>query len=301
MTHSISGAALHDWRQWAIRQANENDVDVAEADWFLQGLTSLSSLSLRLGDYQSRANISCKVSIDSLTSKWKQRVGDRTPIQYLVGETPWRDLSLLVTPDVLIPRPETELIIDIAKELVKQSPIREELLKGHWADLGTGSGAIAIALIRQFSGATVHAVDISEKACAIAQQNAQRNGVGDRIQFHKGSWLTPLSHLKGQLSAIVSNPPYIPTQTVLTLQPEVANYEPHLALDGGRDGLDDIRAIATEGATYLTTGGLWLIELMSGQAEAVTSLLANQTHYTHIQTHQDLSGVQRFVSARKSI
>ena len=304
----VNDKALHRWRRslpveklgnTCSRQ--ESNVDASEIDWLLQGLTALTGLSLRLENYRDREIISSKVSITTLTEKWHQRINSRVPVQYLVGETPWRNFSLTVTPDVLIPRPETELIIDIIKKMVEQSPTGDELAKGHWADLGTGSGAIALALAHQFLQATIHAVDISEKALAIAQLNAQQNNLTHRIQFHQGSWLAPLSHLKSQLSAIISNPPYIPTQTVLTLQPEVKKHEPHLALDGGTDGLNSIRQLITQGALYLQPNGLWLIELMSGQAQTVETLLKARDSYTNIQIHQDLSGIQRFVSACKAL
>ena len=299
--YSIAGEDLYQWKNWAVQLAQENDVDASEIDWLLQGLTSLSNLSLRLGNYRDRKIIPSKVSITTLTEKWHQRINHRVPVQYLVGETPWRNFSLTVTPDVLIPRPETELIIDIVEKMVEQSPIGDGLIEGHWTDLGTGSGAIALSLAYQFPQATIHAVDISEKAIAIAQLNAQQNNLTHRIQFHKGSWLDPLSNLRGQLSAIISNPPYIPTQTVLTLQPEVEKHEPHLALDGGIDGLDSIRQLIIQGALYLQPNGIWLIELMFGQAQTVQNLLREQNSYTNIRIHQDLSGIQRFVSAYKAL
>lgn len=301
MKHSIAGEDLYLWKQWATQLAQESGIDVGEINWFLQGVTSLSSLSLRLENYKTQKNILSKGSIATLTEKWNQRINNHAPVQYLVGETPWRNFSLTVTPDVLIPRPETELIVDIAKEIVEQSPIKEQLMGGHWADLGTGSGAIALALAHHFPSAAVHAVDISEKALAIAQLNAQRNDLVDRIALHQGNWLAPLSHLKGQLCAIVSNPPYIPAKTVLTLQAEVTQHEPHLALDGGADGLDSVRILVEQGTTYLKAGGIWITELMSGQAEAVVALLTNQSSYTYIAIHSDLSGIQRFVSARKAL
>ncbi|MEM9004008.1 MAG: peptide chain release factor N(5)-glutamine methyltransferase [Cyanobacteria bacterium P01_F01_bin.86] len=300
-SEEISGKALHQWRQWAIQLATDQSIDLSEVDWFLQGMTPLSSLSLRLGTYQNQSNIALKASLETLTEKWEQRVTRRVPVQYLTGETPWRNFSLMVSPDVLIPRPETELIIDIASTLVEHSPIASRLRSGHWADLGTGSGAIALGLAHQFPTAKIHAVDISEKALDIAQQNAKKNALSKRITLHQGSWLTPLNHLQGQLSAIVSNPPYIPTKIVATLQPEVVHHEPHLALDGGDDGLDDIRKLIHQGAAYLHPSGLWLIELMLGQAESVADLLAQHGSYTNISSHQDLSGIQRFVSARKAI
>ena len=301
MEHSIAGKGLYDWKQWATQLAEENDVDTGEIDWLIQGLTTLGSLSLRLGEYRKQENIPSRATLEALTEKWQQRIDSRIPVQYLAGETPWRNFSLTVTPDVLIPRPETELIIDIAKELVEQSPIKKQLLKGYWADLGTGSGAIALALAYQFPNATIYAIDISERALEIAQLNAQKNNLSDHVHFHKGSWLSPISHLKGNLSAIVSNPPYIPSPTVLTLQPEVINHEPRLALDGGTDGLDSIRKLIEQGTLYLKPSGIWLIELMSGQAKIVTALLIAQSSYTSIQIHKDLSGIQRFVSARKAL
>ncbi|MEO1392476.1 MAG: peptide chain release factor N(5)-glutamine methyltransferase [Cyanobacteria bacterium J06634_5] len=301
MTEIISGERLYQWREWASQLAKENGISLSEVDWFLQGFSNLSSLSLRLNSYQNQAQIPLRAPLTILTEKWKQRISHRVPVQYLTGETPWRSFSLTVTPEVLIPRPETELIIDLAQQLVEHSPIAATLTSRHWADLGTGSGAIALGLAQQFPTATIHATDLSPKALEIAKLNAQRHDLSQRITFHQGSWLDPLSHLEGQLAGIVSNPPYIPTQTVLTLQPEVKKHEPHLALDGGVDGLDSIKELIRASATYLQPGGLWLIELMKDQAPIVSNLLAQQDSYTNITSHPDLSGIQRFVSAYKAL
>lgn len=311
IAETISGQALYQWRQWALELAQANDIDLEEVDWILQSATALSSLSLRLDLYRSEFELPIDVSLADLTEKWQQRVTNRVPVQYLIGETPWRNFSLIVSPAVLIPRPETELIIDIAQQLAAQSPISDRIKSGHWADLGTGSGAIALALAQQFPNATIHAVDISEEALAIAQKNAQKNQLSDRITFHQGNWLTnlspPLRNLNAPglsaaeaLFAIISNPPYIPTQTIATLQPEVAHHEPHLALDGGPDGLNSIRTLIQTGQAYLHPGGIWLTELMQGQAETVADLLA-QHGYTDIAIHKDLAGIQRFVSAYKAL
>jgi release factor glutamine methyltransferase len=281
-----------------MQLAQTNNLDLEEVDWILQSATALSSLSLRLDLYRCEFEIPLSLSLAELSEKWQQRITHRVPVQYLIGETPWRNFTLKVSPDVLIPRPETELIIDIAQKLADHSPLSEQLQSGHWADLGTGSGAIALGLAHSFSQATIHAIDISAKALAIAQQNAQQNRLAERIIFYSGNWLSPLAHLKGQLSAIISNPPYIPTQTILTLEPEVADHEPHLALDGGPDGLDSLKTLITDSAAYLHPGGLWLTELMAGQAPAIAELLA-QSGYTNIAIHKDLANIQRFVSARK--
>ncbi|MEO0756187.1 MAG: peptide chain release factor N(5)-glutamine methyltransferase [Cyanobacteria bacterium J06648_16] len=288
---AVSGASLKTWRQWAIEQANTADVDPYEVDWLLQGVSDLSAAALRLEIYPLK--VSLRFSLDTLTKKWQQRLTDRVPVQYLVGETPWRDLMLTVTPAVLIPRPETELVIEIVQRRIQQSPHRQELETGIWVDMGTGSGAIAISLARALPQATVLATDISPDALAVAQHNAHRNDA--EIRFYQGTWFEPLSDYRGRLMGIVTNPPYIPSKTVQTLEPEV-RHEPHSALDGGEDGLTDIRQLVEAAPAYLKPGGLWLTELMLGQADRVEALLA-AAGYGQIEQHTDLSGVQRFVSA----
>ncbi len=301
MSDTTSGQALYQWRQWAIQLSKEHSIDPTEVDWLLQGLTPLKSLALRLGTYQGQSNIPISVPLTDFTKKWQQRVQDRIPVQYLAGETPWRHFSLTVTPDVLIPRPETELIINIVQTLVAEHSDIKGCKQGNWADLGTGSGAIALGLAHAFPKATLYATDVSPQALTIARHNAAKNHLSDRITFYQGSWLAPLSALEHQLSGIVTNPPYIPSQTVLTLQPEVAQHEPHLALDGGADGLDCIRTLINDSAGYLIPGGIWITELMDGQAHAVANLLAQQGEYIHVTIHQDLSGINRFVSAHKAL
>ncbi|MEM9162313.1 MAG: peptide chain release factor N(5)-glutamine methyltransferase [Cyanobacteria bacterium P01_F01_bin.4] len=297
---SVSGQALHAFRTWAIQQAHSADIPLDEVDWLLQGVTPLDSLALRLGTYRDQATIFIRFPLDTLKAKWQQRLRDRMPVQYLVGETPWRSFMLRVTPAVLIPRPETELMIDIAREWVDNSPRRAGLERGVWVDLGTGSGAIALGLAAAFPDAHIIATDISAAALAIAQQNAERHQLADRIEFRQGAWFEPLTDLKGQLAGMVSNPPYIPSERVLTLQPEVTHHEPHTALDGGQDGLDEILHLVKDAPDYLVKGGFWLLEIMAGQAEAVLGLLQLQSLYSGLQAHLDLAGIQRFVSAYRS-
>ena len=301
MTSPISGEKLYHWRQWAIALGQTHQIDTYEVDWLLQGFTPLSSLSLKLGDYRSLSNVCCRLTLEELSDSWKKRVIERVPVQHIVGEVPWRNLMLKVSPHVLIPRPETELIIDITEKLVTSSPIKEQLVTGRWVDVGTGSGAIALSLATTFPEAAVHAIDISPEALKIARHNAQRNNLSHCIIFHQGSWLTPLIHAQATLSGIITNPPYIPTQVISTLQPEVANHEPHLALDGGTDGLDPIRTLIEQGAILLRTGGFFLTEIMYDQAEAVCESLSQSGCYASITTHSDLSGLNRFVSAIKTI
>ncbi|MBD2092514.1 peptide chain release factor N(5)-glutamine methyltransferase [Microcoleus sp. FACHB-1515] len=285
----VSAAAIAQWRQTAQQQAIAAAISPAEVDWLLQALTGLDRLSLRLNSLPEA--IELPFDLRELEALWQRRIGDRVPVQYLAQSTPWRQFSLQVSPAVLIPRPETELLIDLAVQAAKSA----DLMRGDWADLGTGSGAIAIGLAAALPEATIHAVDISSEALAIAQANATALHF-DRIQFHHGRWFEPLAPWQGQLSAIVSNPPYIPTAMLADLQPEVRLHEPQLALDGGTDGLSAIRHLAIEAPKYLRSNGLWLIEMMSGQAEAVRDLL-QQHGYQQIEIHSDLAGIDRFALA----
>ncbi|WOB43037.1 peptide chain release factor N(5)-glutamine methyltransferase [Thermoleptolyngbya oregonensis NK1-22] len=295
---TVAGDRLWQWRQLARQAAIAHQVSPAEVDWLLQQGADVDPLLLKLGP-PFPPEISLSRSLADLTQLWQARLRDRVPVQYLVGRVPWREFDLAVSPAVLIPRPETELLIDLANSAALQYgwPVQEV---SHWADLGTGSGAIALGLASVFPLATVHAVDWSEPALAIARQNAEAAGLGDRIQFHQGSWFEPLAFLAGQLQGIVSNPPYIPTRDLTHLDPEVAVHEPHTALDGGPDGLDCIRHIVHTAPHYLKPGGLLLLEMMAGQAPAVAQLLSNTGQYATVQIHPDLAGIERFaVSVRR--
>jgi release factor glutamine methyltransferase len=292
----ISGFQLWVWRNAAIENAIACDISPAEIDWLLLEVTELDRLALRLESFKTRSQIQLKLPFEDLELLWQRRLTERLPVQYITGITPWRQFRLTVAPVVLIPRPETEFLIDLAVEMAKLYPW---LQQGNWVDLGTGSGAIALGLADAFPGAVIHAVDMSSDALAIAQQNARLHKLDARIRFYQGYWWEPLGDLEGKISAMVSNPPYIPTEMVKTLQPEVANHEPHLALDGGIDGLDDIRHLVKTAPTYLEDGGLWMVEMMEGQADIIHQLLENQGSYENIQIHRDLAGIERYAIANK--
>ena len=134
-------------------------------------------------------------------------------------------------------------------------------------------------------------------ALAIAQANINQYNYTHRIHLHQGSWWSPLEFLQGQVQGMISNPPYIPSLMIPNLQPEVVNHEPHLALDGGIDGLDDLRHLVTTAPHYLKSGGIWLVETMAGQPETVMQLLQAQGSYRDICTFPDLAGLERFVQA----
>ena len=304
----------------AKTEAIDYDIPLAEINWLLQELAGLDRLALRLESFKDWPQIELKLSLSELAQLWQRRLHQRMPVQYLTGVAHWRHFSLTVTPAVLIPRPETELLIDLAVEAVKSyleaeninqkstllrggedlnfSQLRGgEFAKSHWVDLGTGSGAIAIGLACALPNATVYAVDCSSEALAVARLNAENLGFGSRINYYQGLWWEPLAFLKGQVSGMVSNPPYIPSSTVLTLQPEVLKHEPHLALDGGFDGLECIRHLVETAPDYLVSGGVWLVEMMAGQAEAVADMLESHGSYGKVQIFSDLAGVDRFALA----
>lgn len=296
----VSGLQLWQWRHWALQAADATDVPPQEVDWLLGEVAGLDRLALRLESFKDKTEIELQLPLEDLAQLWRRRLDERLPVQYIAGVTPWRHFKIAVSSAVLIPRPETESLIDLALAATASSEITPPLQQGHWADLGTGSGAIALGLAKIFPEAIIHAVDYSLEALVIASLNADNLQLADRIQFHQGSWWEPLVSLKGQFSGMVSNPPYIPTSTLPSLQPEVFHHEPHLALDGGADGLDCIRHLIEISPLYLRPGGVWLIEMMVGQADTVRELLQNQGNYHNIQIYPDLAGIERFALAYKN-
>jgi len=218
--------------------------------------------------------------------------GRRVPARYLVGETQFCSLTLAVNPSVLIPRPETELLVERALELL---PEEQAVLT---ADLGTGSGAIAVAVAVRRPHARIVATDISEGALAVARANAERYGVADRIAFRAGDWLAALEG-GASFDAILCNPPYVATGDLERAMPEVRDHEPWIALDGGADGLDALRVVVAEGGAWLKPGAWLVVEVGAGQAEAVVELAGNAGSYEAIDVAPDDQGIDRIVSMRK--
>ena len=293
MSASISGQELSQWRQQAIADLEQAQLSPKEVDIFLQAVTDLDTLSLRLQSFREREKIPLSYSWSEITKRWQKRLKARVPLQYLLESVVWRNFTLKVSPEVLIPRPETELLIDIVGETVRGDD------GGIWVDLGTGSGAIAIGLASILTKAEIYAIDYSHTALAIAKENIINTGFADRIILKQGSWWTPLEKWKGQISGMLSNPPYIPSAEILDLQIEVREHEPRLALDGGEDGLTALRYLVATAPDYLRSGGLWLVEMRAGQGEKVAQMLENQGNYRQIQIINDLAGFDRFVLAER--
>ena len=214
---------------------------------------------------------------------------EKIPVAYLIGTREFMGMKFSVTPDVLIPRPETEIITEFVGEFLRS--LGREV---NFADLGTGSGAICVSILKFVKTARACAVDVSPKALDVAKFNAQKFHVDDRIEFFCGDLFAPLD---GKIfDAIVSNPPYIPTNDLKTLQPEVQT-EPKLALDGGDDGLNFYRRIISDAPKFLATGGLLAVEIGINQSTAVKNLFA-RAGFVDVEILRDLSGIERVVSAK---
>lgn len=222
-------------------------------------------------------------SARELFSRYLQRRKGGEPVAYILGEKEFYGLALEVTPAVLIPRPETELLVELALERTF----------GSFADLGTGSGAIAIAVKKHRPAARVVAVDASEAALAVARRNAERHGA--LLELRKGSWLAPLA--RDSFELIVANPPYVAAG-----DPHLAElaFEPRAALVGGADGLDAIREIVGAAPAHLVPGGWLLLEHGIGQDPAVRRLL-QEAGLEEGRTWPDLSGIPRVSGARRKI
>jgi release factor glutamine methyltransferase len=245
------------------------------------------------------------------------------PIQYITGETEFYRMPFRVTPDVLIPRPETELLVERAIQLIpvfdnrpkrffsfqivrpathngenKQS--RTDPHKAGWPprilDVGTGSGCIAISIAHDWAEAEITAIDLSAFALEVARFNAESLGFADHIRFLKGDLLTPVAG--EQFELIVSNPPYVPTSDRATLSVEVREYEPALALFAGDDGLDVYRRLVPAAFDALTPGGYVALEIDYGQSPAITELLTT-AGFEQIEFVPDLQGIPRVVCARR--
>lgn len=216
------------------------------------------------------------------------------PLQYLTGETEFFSLRFQASSAALIPRPETEILVEAV--LKRLGPLTPPLKV---ADLGTGSGIIAIALAVHLPEASLWATDRSPEALDLARRNAHRHGVQDRIRFFQGDLFNPLRGLEGTFSAVVSNPPYVSSGQLTDLPAEIRLHEPLMALDGGQDGLMVLRRVVDEASQFLSSGGILALEVGAGQAAAVANLMAKAGSLGDLQTIEDYAGVERVVLAEK--
>ena len=215
------------------------------------------------------------------------------PIQYITGEQEFYGLSLRVTPAVLIPRPETELLVETVLAEVKRAGVKSAL---RILDVGTGSGAIAIALAHNLPSARITAVDLSGAALEIAASNAARHGLTEQIHFIESDLLEELPPDGLPFDVIVSNPPYVPAADRASLHPQVRDYEPGVALFAGADGLDIYRRLIPQARAALRPNGLLALEIGHGQKEAVTALLSG---WNELRFVDDLQQIPRIALVRR--
>ncbi len=213
----------------------------------------------------------------------------REPVSHILGVREFWSRDFVVNPHVLDPRPDSETLIEAVLDQTKNNAGFKRML-----DLGTGSGCLLLTLLAELPGATGVGVDQSEDALAVAKENAQRLSLEPRAEFVKSDWF---SAVQGQYDLILSNPPYIETEEVRVLQPEVTQYEPLAALDGGPDGLACYRHIISKLSLYLRVGGYTIFEVGQGQADTVASYLEDM-NFIQVEIHEDLASIGRCVSGR---
>ena len=286
--HSISVKKLLAWKQKQLSKGG----DTQSFAFLLDSVGGISNVDLNSLNIHPGSNLYLKKNLKYLESIWENHLLTFSPIQYLCGKTFWRDLTLTVTNKVLIPRSETELIIDIVfKKFGNKS---EKLI---FAELGTGSGAISIALSLAYPSWEGIATDIDQDVLEIATKNYINSSEKSNLKFLCGHWWAPCESLKGKLDLAISNPPYIPQDTYEKLPLEVKNFEPKIALWGGEDGLKHIREIIQKAPLYLKKGGWLILENHYDQGEKIKQLLI-KNRFTSVEVVNDLSGIGRFTIGR---
>ena len=248
-----------------------------QAELLLAHVLQLPRLKLYL-EFERRLS---DAQADQMRELVKRR-GEREPLQHILGSTSFCGIEIGVTSDVLVPRPETEMLAEAGWEFLEKRGGEPVVL-----DYGTGSGCIAIALAMHCPSAQIHAIDVSEKALAVARANAANY----KITFHHGCGIPKLP----PIDLFISNPPYIPSADIATLQPEVARFDPHLALDGGVDGLEFYRRIAVEALPAMAEGARLMLEFGDGQEIALQKIFAIDWNIDQIKS--DLCGKPRILIA----
>jgi release factor glutamine methyltransferase len=258
------------------------------------------------GQLLMRQHDACPAGFAAVFEALVQRRERREPTGFIIGHREFWELDIEVDASVLVPRPETELLVEEALSRLSSGAARppdHDAPAGpgaaaplRVADVGTGSGCIAIALARWLPAATITAIDRSDAALAVARRNAARHDVSDRVQFVRADLLDAIT---GPFDAVVSNPPYVPAPDLAGLQPEVRDYEPPEALVAGDDGLDVIRRLVPDAATALRSGGWLLFEFGFGQSEGVRRIIEAEPRLALEEIRPDLAGIPRIAVARR--
>ena len=222
----------------------------------------------------------------------------REPLQYITGRQEFYSLNFEVSKGVLIPRPETEILVEEALKIFSPQNYRDTAV--HILDLATGSGVIAITLATELQQAVILATDISDAALRVARKNAEVHKVDKQITFLKGDLFCPVKDRREHFNLVISNPPYIPAAEFKDLQPEVRDFEPRIALDGSEEGLCFYRRILSEVARYLSKDGWLMLEVGKDQADRVCEIVESTRDFFLPSITKDLSGIERVIKAQKN-
>lgn len=289
---SLSPLRLREWWRGAARQLVAVDIEQDDARFESEVLLR-HVLGITRASFLARLDELVPTDAAVRAVGLLERRLKREPLAYIIGYREFYGLDFIVNRHVLIPRPETEGLVE---RCIALATSRTESGRPSYpviADVGTGSGCIAVTLAVHLSRARLFAIDNSVAALAVAAENARRYGVRDRIAFLTGDLCTPLGE---KVDIIISNPPYIRSDELALLQPEVARWEPRAALDGGPDGLGVIRRLLAQAGGYLKPGGAVLLEIGAGQGEDVRRLAQSAFPDATIQVEQDLAGLERYVT-----
>ena len=285
----VTGKTFLQWRKEMLLKGGRK----VDFDWLLDMAAGVSWVKLQKIILNPELSFFLEAPILDLEVIWESHLNDNSPLQYLISKCPWRDFELEVAKGALIPRQETELMIDFALEKVKNTN------HGRWADLGTGSGPLAISLARSLPSWEGHVVDISNDALKIAKKNLNSIIPNANVEFYLGDWWEPLQSLSGGFDLVLSNPPYIPSKLIEDLEPVVKNHEPRIALDGGKDGMNESKKIIIGALSGLSRGGWLILEHHHDQSEKIT-IFMKKIGMEEVTFQKDLNGIKRYAICRKS-
>jgi release factor glutamine methyltransferase len=293
MTDGGAGSAPRGEKVWPLAEALAWTVEYFErsgvenprrsAEWLLSAATGLSRVEL----YAHHDRPLSPGERAAFRTGIERRVAGE-PLQYVTGEVPFRHLVLHVRPGTFIPRPETEVLVDVALEALPPASVAGPLV----VDVCTGSGAVAVSIAFERPDAVVHATEVVPATAGIARLNAEKAGVAARVSVLEGDLFSPLAaELRGRVDVVTANPPYIPTAEMADLPTEVASFEPRVALDGGVDGLDVVRRIVDEARVWLRPGGALVIETDTNRVKDTAELM--HRWYEDVEVRVDLTGRDR--------
>ena len=284
----ISAKELFLW----IKEIKENKQGIDDFYLLLDLLGGISKSELLLLKINAQEKVNLNIDLFSLKKKWLEYLKLSKPIQYISGSSYWRNFKFELTNDVLIPRVETEQIVEIASNIFDY-----EDKKIIFADLGTGSGTISISLVVENSNWKGLATDIDINAIQVAQKNHKKICSESDINFYCGNWWEPLKKYSGRINLAISNPPYIPRSVYEKLPSSVKDFEPKIALYGGEDGLYHIQQIISEAPKFLVKGGWLILENHFDQSKKIKNLLQDYG-FNSLKTINDTFGIGRFTIGR---